>query len=114
MVEMMIVVGLIGIMGSVAALSLRSYYVRKQASTCANNIHQLFIVVHDYAIDQQVKVGGTVNLYRLAPNYIRSADNFKCPTCKLHYGTNFIYGRIPICPGNITNHVWKQTDSPNL
>ena len=81
---------------------------------CARNIHALYLALNEYGIDMKLADGATVDIYRLAPRYITHVDLFKCPTCNLIYGTNFIYGTIPRCPGNVKGHVWTPTETVDL
>jgi len=110
MVEMMIVVAIVALLTAMSIFSAKSYFEKARAKECRLNQQAIFNAVWNWRIDNQFLPGTSVTNFQLVPQYLRSTNQFKCPTCNLLYGPVFVAGTVPRCPGNVTNHVWKTTD----
>ena len=113
-VKLVVIISIVILAALVAVFWAGSFVTKKfgrgrhpGGSACANNIQSLYNALSEYGIDMELHKGATVNIYQLAPRYIKKADTFICFSCGLMYGTNFIYGTVPVCPGNIPGHTWK-------
>lgn len=108
--EVMVAVGIIGLVSGAILYSF-GHTEEKKRKVCINNMIALHTAINNFGRDMSLRHGQRLTIYQLAPHYIRKADLYKCPSCDKIYGTNFFFGRPPVCPGGFTNHVWNPTDN---
>lgn len=114
MAEIMVVSGIMALFGGLVLFGTIQLVQNKRAAACANNIQAVYNALSEFGIDQQTLDGEVINITRLAPRYLPKIDTFMCPSCNKMYGTNFVYGNVPVCPGGVSGHAWNPTNALSL
>ncbi len=93
LVEIMVVVGIIGIILSMAIPNFINSRRKARAQVCVNNLHQIHGAKQQWAMDNNQGETATPTSANLAPTYL--ADYPTCPAAGT-YGINNV-GTVPTC-----------------
>ena len=114
LIEIMITIGVLGILILGVVYSYSKYNERSQAMTCRGNIRLIYSAVNEYALDYQLAPGATVSITNLCPHYLSERALEPCPYNKQSYGGTFTVGQAPQCPAGIPEHAWSPDEDIGL
>ena len=98
LVEIMIVVAIIGLLAAIAIPNFVKARATSQANGCINNLRQIAAAANEFALEQKLTSGTTINFPTDLTPYIKLNSSSSLPGCP----ANGIYsdvsiGAIPQC-----------------
>ena len=81
LVEIMIVVGIIGLLAAVAVPNFMKARANSQANACINNLRQIDTAVQQVAFEQNKHAGDSLNYPADITPYIKLNANLQIPQC---------------------------------
>ncbi len=93
LVEIMIVVLIIGILLAIAVPNFVRARERSRAKTCVGNLKQIDSAKEQFAMENRLDEGDSVDMTDLAPDYIKSEP--QCPSGGTYTTGNI--GEDPVC-----------------
>jgi len=98
LVEIMIVVAIIGLLAAIAIPNFVKARATSQANGCINNLRQIDAAANEFALEQKLTTGSTINFPTDLTPYIKLNSSSSLPGCP----ANGIYsdvsiGAIPQC-----------------
>ncbi len=106
LLEVSIVLAITMIFSGAIFFNLTTIKTRNQAKECSINLLMLHNAVNNYCLDNNVSYGTTVQITNLmSSGYLNNNENYRCPVHRTEYQTEFIYGTLPTCPDNISEHI---------
>ena len=106
LLEMSIVIAIIMIFSGFAFWNFKTIISANRAKECSRNLLMINQAVNNYAVDNSITYGTSVQMTDLiSGGYLSSQENYVCPVNKTAYQTTFTYGTLPVCPDGISNHV---------
>jgi prepilin-type N-terminal cleavage/methylation domain-containing protein len=96
LVEIMIVVGIIGLLAAIAIPNFMKARTNSQANSCINNLRQIDTAVQQVAFEQNKHVGDTLNYPSDITPYIKLNAAQQIPPCPA--GGNYSLNPVGISP----------------
>ena len=98
LVEIMIVVAIIGLLAAIAIPNFVKARATSQANGCINNLRQIDAAANEFALEQKLTTGSTINFPTDLTPYIKLNSSSSLPGCPAngHYSDTSI-GAIPQC-----------------
>ena|ERR1700722_10688907 len=81
LVEIMIVVAIIGLLAAIAIPNFVRARATSQANACINNMRQIDAAANQFALDQKLTTGATINFPNDLTPYIKLNSNNSIPPC---------------------------------
>jgi len=114
LLEIMICVGIIGILLLGVVISYTKYIERSQAISCRGNAKLLYSALNEYAVDHMIRPGTDVALTNLYPRYLSTKAELTCPHSGQSYSSTLTVGSVPQCPESIPEHAWSPHEDIGL
>jgi prepilin-type N-terminal cleavage/methylation domain-containing protein len=109
LVEIMIVVGIIGLLAAIAIPSMKKARANSQANACINNLKQIEAAVNQFSMDRAAPAGTSLNYPNDLTAYIKLNTSGSIPGCPAGGTYTMAYvGDFPTCSLGTTvapNHV---------
>src|SRR5271163_1932455 len=106
LVEIMIVVAIIGLLAAIAIPNFVRARATSQTNACINNLRQIDAAANQFALEQRLTTGNTINFPTDLTPYIKLNVNSHIPPCPAGgIYTDGIVGTNPVCTLASIGHV---------
>jgi prepilin-type N-terminal cleavage/methylation domain-containing protein len=103
-IEIMIVVGIIALLASIAIPYFVRYRANAQAKVCVANMRQLEAAKEQWALENRKTTGATVDFTDLIGGNAYIKNSVGCPASTTAYNLGAV-GDRPTCPTSLPEHV---------
>jgi len=107
-VEIVIVLGLVGLLTGLVIIAISKIAERERARECSGKLLMIYSAVNYYCLDNNLPYGSIINETNLiSSGLLKASDVLACPSTDESYQSVYTNGVIISCPSGLNGHVCK-------